>query len=1090
MFYRDRLDYGDNAKIVYSTTGGNGSSLFTVHPSTGWITVSSSISGRKRQNYSLDVTASDKGTPPRATLVHVYLFVNGINHEAPRFITAVFQRTIPENRAVGADITTVMATDADEGLNGDVWYYITAGNDQGLFQMDKITGRLSIAKPLDYDTQPVHRLTISARDRGMLYRETTKVFTISLSDVNDNAPTFNESVYQTYLPENSVIGSTVFVANATDLDSGINAVIEYAIIGDPEARNLFSINAQTGVVTTRAPKSKFDYEVKNRYRLVILARNPGTNLESSTQVDVNIAGVNEFLPQFVQRSYSFAVSESAGAGASVGRVYATDRDDGEDGVVYYYLLGESNEKGFRVDPNSGVIYVTTPPDRESNAQISLTVLVKNHGPLHGNDTDLCTVTMVIQDANDPPVFTNGVYDAYVKENRAADVSVTTVKAVDSDLLPEHQKFSYAILAGNLGQKFKIDPLGVIRTTTRLDRESIPVYNVTVGAIDTGSPPATGSAVVRITILDENDNGPMFVPKLPAGTVAENSPPGTSVMTLTSVTSDPDLAPNQGPYTYNIPASNWFTVEQTTGILRTKLSLDRESKAVYLVPVIVQDAGTPRMSSTLTAQVLVQDVNDNPSLARPLLVQVYSFQGQPSGTIADVRPLDPDLTGTYRCTKISGEGAFSVESGCRLTSLPLREDASYSLNISGSDGVHSEVNSPVTVVVKTITNATLDNTIIIQLAKMTEEKFLSKIYTDFLSSLTNLFTQGSKILIYHLQQNGENLNVFLAVEKPQNGYHYQSVLETQFVRNRDVIRQQSGADILVANYNPCNINPCHNSAECRNTMRLYLATVSSDSPKRVISSPSTNSGFLCVCQQGFYGQYCNVSLDSCGTNPCKHGGKCHTLSGGSSYKCECPPSWRGQHCTEDVNECAEQSPCRNGGHCSNSRGSYQCTCVNGYTGDNCENKIDFCRTAPCLNGGVCQSLASSYRCDCTFGTSGLHCEHTSLGFAPLSAMEFRRLNETDNWISIEFSTVMADALLLYNPGPRGKDYLALQLVRGKVKLSYALGDQTTTELVVDKLVNDGNWHRVEAVRRGSVSTLFWYAKSLNFQFFFEIFLRIR
>lgn len=79
---------------------------------------------------------------------------------------------------------------------------------------------------------------------------------------------------------------------------------------------------------------------------------------------------------------------------------------------------------------------------------------------------------------------------------------------------------------------------------------------------------------------------------------------------------------------------------------------------------------------------------------------------------------------------------------------------------------------------------------------------------------------------------------------------------------------------------------------------------------------------------------------------------------------------GPYCTEDVDECGTTpSPCRNGGTCQNNEGSYQCICVNGWTGKDCEINIDDCALKPCFNGGTCHDKPGYYYCECPVGKKG-------------------------------------------------------------------------------------------------------------------------
>lgn len=226
---------------------------------------------------------------------------------------------------------------------------------------------------------------------------------------------------------------------------------------------------------------------------------------------VHITGVNEFYPRFVQPVFHFDVSESAEVGTRVGAVQATDKDAGEDGRVFYLLVGSSNDRGFGIDARSGVMTVVRSLDRETQSRVVLTVLAKNRGGIRGNDTDEAQVIVSIQDGNDPPVFEQKAYDVSVAEDVAVGTRVTVVKAVDTDVRTQNNMFSYSLIGGNADQAFKVDPqTGQVETANRLDRETMSSYALVVGAIDTGVPPATGTTMVKITVTGELRNLAKFM----------------------------------------------------------------------------------------------------------------------------------------------------------------------------------------------------------------------------------------------------------------------------------------------------------------------------------------------------------------------------------------------------------------------------------------------------------------------------------------------------------------------------------------------------------------------------------------------------
>ncbi|GLH01449.1 Fat-like cadherin-related tumor suppressor homolog [Gryllus bimaculatus] len=643
----DEGDFGINAEVQYQRLGGNGSELFDVARDTGWITVLRPLRGRLLQRLVLRVRAQDRGVPPQHADVTVTLVVAGDNRHAPVFTALSYQVLVPENEPLGATILTVSAADSDQGPNGMVRYAISGGNERGEFAVDAVSGAVTIQQPLDYDTVPEYHLNITASDLAFEPRAATAMLTVTLTDINDNAPAFDQQLYRAFLPENSPPHSFVFRVEARDADSAKNAVVQYSLVGG-SGRDAFSIESKTGVIYSR---SSFDYEERSVYALDVVAANPDSPMYGSTRVEVHVTGQNEFYPRFVQPVFHFDVSESAEVGTSVGTVQATDADAGDDGVVYYLFVGASNDRGFSIGADTGTIRVSRRLDRETQNRVVLTVLAKNAGGIRGNDTDEAQVVVSVQDGNDPPEFAQAAYDATVSEAAAPGTRVATVRAVDKDVRPQNNQFSYSIIGGNVGRAFKVDPqTGDVETTARLDRETMPAYTLTVGAIDAGAPPQTGTATLRISVLDVNDNGPVLEAAGTTGYVAENEPAGTSVLTLSAT--DPDLPPNGAPFTYRLVGGrhrDLVAVEPHTGVVKTTRSLDREATPTLDLLVEVEDSGEPRMKAQHAVSVVVLDQNDSPSTPRVVHVLVHvldepSSGGAALGRIADVHPNDADSTG--------------------------------------------------------------------------------------------------------------------------------------------------------------------------------------------------------------------------------------------------------------------------------------------------------------------------------------------------------------------------------------------------------------------------------------------------------------
>ena len=128
---------------------------------------------------------------------------------------------------------------------------------------------------------------------------------------------------------------------------------------------------------------------------------------------------------------------------------------------------------------------------------------------------------------------------------------------------------------------------------------------------------------------------------------------------------------------------------------------------------------------------------------------------------------------------------------------------------------------------------------------------------------------------------------------------------------------------------------------------------------------------CNCPPQFTGVRCELDFDECVNSPCQNGGICTNTLG--SFTCSCPSNFTGRLCETDVNECIIGSPCFNGGSCINTFGGFVCMCQVGFTGDRCQTEIDECASNPCLNGANCTDLVANFTCDCQPNFDGRVCE---------------------------------------------------------------------------------------------------------------------
>ncbi|ESO93788.1 hypothetical protein LOTGIDRAFT_105163 [Lottia gigantea] len=1074
----DEKDFGINAKVEYDIIGGNGTSYFTIDKLSGEVIVSASLSGQKNRHYSLLVEARDKGHPVKKASTEVHLQITDVNNYRPEFIGSSFEASIIENLA-DKIVGTLRATDDDDGLNGQVQYLITGGDSEKYFTIGKTTGAITTVKKLDYETKKVYSLDITARDMGLHFKQSSITFTVNVEDENDNSPVFSSTILTGYVPENSPSDTEILQVVAEDADTAPNDVIHYEIMDTTPDAAIFDIVKDTGMILL---KGSVDYESKNTYVITVQAFNPTgsdipPSLTSDIQVFIYVTSVNEYRVEFVKKQYAFNVSESAPINTMLGNVQATDLDEGVDKIAYFYFMGSSNVKGFAIHPLTGVIFINGRPDYESNPQIELVVLVKNRGSVRGNDTDECKVLVGIEDANDPPVFDQKFYTAFVPENSQADVNILKVSATDYDIQAENRQFTYAILSGNIGGWFWMDRVsGMIKTTGQgvLDRETTPVYNITVGAIDSGKPPQTGSATVKIELQDVNDNKPIFSPHKLIINFTETNVLGSKVVDLSVHTTDPDINPNQGPFQYQEvtnPFSSMFDI-LPTGIVTIMSAIDRETLDHYTIPVKVTDNGNPKMTSTLTFTVTVLDANDSPPLERPLKVLLNVLDSSPSGgKIADIRPLDNDLIGSYSCQIESGSiNDFSIPQKCDLVASNNLDTKSHRLSVSGSDGFNGDVNYEVTVEVEKFSRSTLEDAVALRLSSISIEDFLSNSYSRFTNGLKSLLGNQKTIILFSLQKLESDILVFLAVKDIAGDHLSRSDLISFLQNNINNLELATGFVIKETAYSTCHDDMCKNGGSCVYDILLGKDYDIHNSDNLILTSAVPSFKIKCKCPASFSGPTCEIPVGHCGDTYCYNGGTCDTS--GSQEVCRCTEGWNGPSCQTDKNECND-FPCKNGATCINLDGSFKCKCVSGFHGQYCESSY-YCASIPCQNGGTCNDLDNGFSCDCVFGYFGTRCEKSSVGFEEGSYLEYQAIQDYSSVdMHVYFATVKENALILFNPVTvDGTDvgYLAMEVVDGFMRFSIKLGSENPTRLQVNTKVTSGKWFRVDVQTSPDVTIL--------------------
>ncbi|KAK1884843.1 Cadherin-7 [Dissostichus eleginoides] len=488
--------------------------------------------------------------------------------------------------------------------------YILSGDGAGdAFEIDEYSGEIRTLKKLDREEKAFYVLQAQAINRKSNEPvEPQSEFIITVQDINDNVPQFQNEPYVSSIPEMCLIGTTVAQVTATDADDpmfGNNAKLIYSVLqGEP----YFSVEPKTGIIVTSWPN--MDREAREQYLVVVQVKDMlglSGGYSSSTTVTVSLTDVNDNGPTFQHHLYTFAVPENAAEGTTVGRVMAYDGDSGINAKMTYSLeddLEESSTFIIKTDPvtQEGLILLAKPLDYETKRRFVMAAeAVNDHVDTRFLDLeefrDRTTLKIIVEDVDEPPVFLSAVYEWKVPENAAVGTVVGSVSARDTDTVNNPIRYSIDKRRDNT-KAFKIDPNnGTIIVAKALDRETANWHNITVEAKETTQSHLSSSVVVFIKVLDINDNVPRlardYQPYICEGTQA-----GELIQLLSAV--DPD-DPVEGHHFY---FSMVQCMDNTAGIVARRSYFTRKDRTQYLLPVVVTDSGSPALSSTNTLTISV------------------------------------------------------------------------------------------------------------------------------------------------------------------------------------------------------------------------------------------------------------------------------------------------------------------------------------------------------------------------------------------------------------------------------------------------------------------------------------------------------
>ncbi|XP_070321598.1 protocadherin alpha-4 isoform X2 [Odocoileus virginianus] len=559
---------------------------------------------------------------------HVEVEVKDINDHPPVFPGTQKILFMAESRPIDSRFPLEGASDADIGANALLTYRLGPNE---YFSLEKPSDEervkrlgLVLRKPLDREEAPEIFVVLTASDGGKPELTGTVQLLVRVLDANDNAPTFDRTLYEVKLLENVPNGTLVIKLNASDLDEGLNGNIIYSFSDDilPTVKSKFYIDPITGEIMVRG---YIDFEETKSYEILVEGIDKGQPpLSGHCTVMVEVEDTNDNAPATEFKFLSLPIREDAPLGTVIALISVSDLDSSVNGQVTCTLSPHVPFRLVSTFRNYYSLVLDSTLDRESVANYEVVVTAQDGGSPSLSTT--ASVSVEVADVNDnAPAFAQPEYTVFVKENNPPGCHIFTVSARDADA-QENALVTYSLVERRVGERALSSYVSVhaesgkVYALQPLDHEELELLQFQVSARDAGVPPMGSNVTLQVFVLDENDNAPALLPPGPGGgpsavsqVVSRSVDAGHVVAKVRAVDADSgynawlsyELQPAAGG------ARSPFRVGLYTGEISTTRALDEADAPRQRLLVLVKDHGEPALTATATVLLSLEDSGQAP-----------------------------------------------------------------------------------------------------------------------------------------------------------------------------------------------------------------------------------------------------------------------------------------------------------------------------------------------------------------------------------------------------------------------------------------------------------------------------------------------
>ncbi|XP_075129849.1 protocadherin gamma-C5-like [Leptodactylus fuscus] len=399
-------DDGANGEIQYSYDGHTSKSarqLFALNENTGEIYMDGLVDYEEQSFYELSIKAEDKGFPKLQGKCIVQVEVEDVNDNPPEITFTSVSNNIPENAPSGAVVGFINVKDEDSGKNGEIRLDLSPNVP---FRIRSHQNRYALVTDgnLDREETPQYTIELTAGDLGSppLYSKTS--VTLSVSDINDNAPLFTQSTYNAFIKENTDPGTLLCTVSATDLDEGVNSDLVYSIVesqidGSSVSSYVYIHSSDGNIYAQRS----FDYEQIQVLHITIKAEDSGSpHLSSTVPVFIFILDTNDNPPSLLYPEHSEdlivqeRIPKSTSAGYLVTKLSAVDLDSGHNAWLFFTLIDPISYSSFQVSKHTGEVRTVRGLQESENMEQQLVISISDQG----NPPLSTTVTVLVSIADE------------------------------------------------------------------------------------------------------------------------------------------------------------------------------------------------------------------------------------------------------------------------------------------------------------------------------------------------------------------------------------------------------------------------------------------------------------------------------------------------------------------------------------------------------------------------------------------------------------------------------------------------------------------------------------------------------------------